>query len=686
MSSSKSQIKQVVRQHAPTTLWLVPKRAADSAGKAVPDRRAAQGTPAAECTSVVVDLAIYANMYDNVIKDPTTQSGKKYMAWPGKHFVEALLRNVRAAYDAGYDTVVLVLDAAAWTTEAKEYTQKKRSEAARAACDALGVRPLAWDHDAPTRVVEWDRPMAPLCAIKATRTAFRYACYQAMQLVLTHYTPPAGCRLIIDMQPYDATNPESAAKWLWHEQIYVPPAHRSEVDRLRRALIEREHLPGWRHAARQLATELARAGKVQKLPYCLETTPENVAVKPFVLDNCANTGGEADLTAWRYVPLLYPCNKRHALAGVRELPTIDAGGANAQFYSQAQLEATRAAARDFRHETVHVGDGAQRTLVVTRDSDFISFGLLAYARLLCDYAATLPAAQRSLDALDAIGRSAPLVNLGDAHATRTGVAQNGSVFGTATQAQSGKRALQRVHELLDVHRFFGLLVFGAHPPPDLPDPPAPPPPPSQEAPGAKKRKRAVKVVRYVPSEFPALTLPPLSVADDAPHVWLERALTIALYCAICGNDYLLGLCGVTHATMYRALRTLLRDTPRATLAYARHPDGVDAPPSTAPLQIDAQRYVRFISYCYQTHLDNYSGANRVAKPPRAASYAEVAAVVERKYAKSGKNHMPDEQTLALMLRRTIWSLFYAFYGPDDVARTLDASRYGWPPGKRREAV
>jgi len=680
MSSSKSAIKGVVRQHAPTALWLVPKKTSESASKAVPERGAARDTPAADCTSVVVDLAIYANMYDNVIKDPSTPSGRKYMAWPGKHFVEALLRNVRAAYDAGYDTVVLVLDAAAWTTEAKEYTQKKRSEAARAACDAIGVRPLAWDHDAPTRVVEWDRPMAPLCAIKATRTAFRYACYQAMQLALRHYAPPAGCRLIVDMQPYDATNPERADDWLRHEQIRVPDAHRAEVDALRRELVAREHLRGWRHAARQLATELARAGKVHKLPYCLETSAENVPIRPFVLANCANTGGEADLTAWRYVPLLYPCNKRHALAGVRELPTIDADGANAQFYSDAQLAAARRAARDFRHERVRVGAGAQRTLVVTRDSDFISFGLLAYARLLCDYAATLPAAQRTLDALDAVGRSAPLVNLGDTHATRTGLAQNGSVFGTASQAKSGARPLQRVHELLDVHRFFCLLVLGAHPPPDLPDPPAPPPPPPA---AGQKRKRAAKVVRHVPSEFPALTLPPLSAADDAPRAWLERALTFALYCAVCGNDYLLGLCGVTHATMYRALRAMLRDAPRGALAHVRHTDG---PPSAAPLCVDAQRYVRFVSYCYQTHLDNYSGPNRVSKPPRAATYAEVAAVVERKYAKSGKYHMPDEQTLALMLRRTIWSLHYAFYGPDDVARTIDASRYGWPPGKRREAV
>lgn len=323
MSSSKAAIKTIVRQHAPTAVYLVPKKTNDALSNAVPERSAARGTPATECTTTIVDLAIYANMYNNVIDGEDTPSGKRYLLKPGKEFVSALMRNVRAAFDEGHDTVVLMLDAAAWTTEAKEFTQKKRSEDALKTCEQLGIRPVAWDHDAPLVLVEWNKPMVPLCSIKAKRTAFRYACYQAMKLALVHYTPPAGCRVIIDMQPYDATNPERVDKWLVHEQIHIPDEYRAEVDKLRSELRAREYLPGWRHMARRLATALARAGKVLKMPYCLETTPQNVPVKPFVLRNCANTCGEADLTAWRYVPLLYPCNKRHSLAGWRELPTLD---------------------------------------------------------------------------------------------------------------------------------------------------------------------------------------------------------------------------------------------------------------------------------------------------------------------------------------------------------------------------
>lgn len=649
MSQKKSQIKQVVRDNLPQAMLLIEKNFRAGKSAIVPGRVVAEGTVLAEARQLVVDLSIYAHLFINVVSTNGRGSAKQYIQKSGQEFVDTLRRSVDEAFRQGYMIVVLVLDKQCHTTAAKENTQKKRALSAQNECAALGCAPVAWDLDNPTPLVCLSRPMLPMCAIKAVPAAFRYALWEAMWHILENFSAPPGCRLMIDMQAYEATNPATPDDWLAGAQVHVYEQHRAFVDGVREQL--RAAGPQWRHAARRLSTELGRAGVFQTLPWCIQTSADGVRLAPYMLPSCGNTCGEADLAVWRWVQLLFADRQTESFGNAKRLTYSGrvpyAGSAN--------------------ERAVDARGG--RTVVATVDSDFISGSAACVGTLLCDFAHGKPS---TYETLDAIGAYCPLVLMGDTFASRTGYVPDASVYGKEAEVRS--RALVKVYEFVDTYRFFCCLLFNRHPAN------------TASPPGAV----ASTVVA-------ATALAPLAIGNSTPHDWFRRVMTFVAFCIVAGNDYLKGLAGMSHDPLWAALAAFTRERHAGgdadgelvllSEAFVRpHDKQRGALPSQSALLVNPAAYTQFVKQCFHASMQAKGGPHAPRGAPSTFSYAQVAALVRAKWKASDDYHMPDARRLALMYERTLWCLYYVVYGPSAVRRTLDETLLGWTADDREKIV
>ena len=647
MSLKKSQIKQVVRDNLPQAMLLIEKQFNAGKSSIVPGRHAAAGTVLAEARQLVVDLSIYAHLFINVVSTAGRGSDKRYIEKSGAEFVDSLRRSVDDAFRQGYMIVVLVLDKQCHTTAAKENTQKKRALDAQKDCTTLRCAPIVWDLDNPTPLVVLDKPMAPMCAIKAVPAAFRYALWEAMRIVARDFVAPPGCRLIIDAQAYEATNPATPDDWLTGEQISVYPSHAALVDRLRERLAVQAEFgdPNWRHTARRLSTELGRAGAYQTLPLCIQTSADGVRLAPFILPACGNTCGEADLAVWRWVQLLFADRQRESFASATRYTHVG---------SAPYLGSANEAALDAR---------GGRTVVATVDSDFIAGQAACVGTLLCDYAHGKPSTYATLDA---IGAYCPLVLMGDTYSTCAGCyVPESSVYGKEAELEKpGGRPLRKVYEFVDTYRFFNELLFNRYP----------------------ASKEGVAAV-------PALPLAPLVVTSTSPHQWFRRVMTFVAFCAQAGCDYLKGLTGMSHEPIWKALSLFTRrpggdgELVHLSQAFVRpHDRARGALPSQSALLINPEAYTQFIKTCYHVSMQEKGGPNAPACAPDGLSYEQLAVLVTAKYKAKPDFRMPAASTLCLMYERVSWCIFYIVYGPSSVKRTLDETVVGWSAADRDKIV
>jgi hypothetical protein len=636
MSGKKSQIKHIMRAHVPQAHLLIKKNWKAGKTTLVPGRLAADGTILAEARHLVIDVSIYSHMFTNVVSSPTNWREKVYVRKLGTEFVEELSKNVVQAFLEGYKIVVIAMDKQWHTTAAKENTQSKRVTTTLSECSALGVPPLNWHLDNPTAIIADDQEIPPMCAIKATPAAFRYMQYQAVMILKETFVAPPGCRLIIDNQPYSGTNPATPDEWLVDPQIVVRESERPMVERLREQLRQTDKSQ-WRHAARKLSTELGRAGACYTLPWCVETTPSGVRIKPYVLRNWQNTWGEADLAVWGANARLLADAKRDSLQS-DERYTYDG-----RKYESTDLD-------DKRDEAVMTG----RTVVATTDSDFISGSLAAVAAAICDFAHGKPP---TYETIDAVGAHCPLVLMGDTYATELGYVRDATNYGKESETkQPGGRVLLKVFEFIDTHRLFCALLFNRFPGPS-----------------------------------PANTLPPLKIGESTPHEWFRRALTIVTFCAIAGNDFLKGLGGMSHEPMWTALTqfTALRGGELVLLsrAFMRPLDSErGALPSQSAVLLNPSAYTQFIKHCHHVNMVSKGGTFAPHVPANQMTYDQLAYAVASKEKKRDNYHMPNTQTLTLMYERTLWSLYYTLYGPVTVRRTLDETLVGWRAGRERTLI
>ena len=646
MSSKKSQIKQIVRNNLPQAMLLIEKHHLAGKSSLVPGRaETANSAALQQARQLVVDLSIYAHLFMNVVSSAGRGSEKVYVQKNGQEFVDSLRRSVDDAFRQGYTIVVLVLDKQCHTTAAKENTQKARAQSALNECAALRCEPVDWDLDRLTALVVLDRPMLPMCAIKAVPAAFRYALWEAMEHIRAQFVPPPGCRLIVDCQAYEATNPLDPDDWLTGERITVYEAHRPLVDKLRERLASMavfDPAGAWRHVARRLSTELGRAGAYQTLPWCLQTSADGVRLMPFILPGCGNTCGEADLAVWRWVQLLFADRQRQSFAA-------------AERYTLAERKLYAGSPTEDEHDA-----RGGRTVVATCDSDFIAGQAAAVGALLCDYAHGKPA---TYDTLDAIGAYCPLVLMGDTYAACAGCyAPDASVYGKESELRvHGGRALLKVYEFLDTFRFFCALLFDRYP-----------------------------VAQQPPPVVSALPLAPLVVTSTSAHQWFRRVMTFVTFCAIAGNDYLRGLDGMSHDPLWTALAGFTREGGELVMlsqAFVRPHDATRGSlPSQSALLVNPDAYAQFIKRCYHVTMQNKGGPNAPKCAPNQLTYAQLAALVSAKYKKNAEWHMPNQKRLELMYERTLWCVYYTLYGPNAVRRTLDETLLGWTPEARELIV
>ena len=639
MSAKKADIKHLMREHLSPAFLLVEKPAHAGKAQIVPGRRVAADTVLSEARHLIVDVSIYAHLFINVeTVGPRGSADRRYVKRLGSEFVDAFRRKIDEAFAQGYVVVVMILDKQCHTTVAKANTQKKRADTASADCVKARVDPIKWDLDAPTPLVVLDQPIAPMCAIKAVPSAFRYAIWEAMNHLINDYVAPAGCRLIVDMQAYEATNPDEPDDWLVSPRIEVLERYRAEVDALRDKLIEYPH---WRHVARRLSTEFGRTGVYSTLPVCVQSTRSGVRLQPYVLPRCYNTCGETDLGVWRWTQLLLGTRKQQSLEVAERFTHTD----RRPFVpdeTERQLDAC-----------------CGRSLIATSDSDFISGAMGAVGTMVADYVYAKRAAGESAPGyadIDEIGAYCPLVLMGDTYASTLGYAADASVFGKEAETRAaGGRSLTKVYELIDTHRFFCALLFDRY-----------------AAEGAT----------------PSRTV--LALASSTPHDWYRRCLSFVTCCVVAGNDYLLGLHGMSHACIWMAYNAMLAHRAEVVALCRRLKRPLDdergALPSQTAVLVNPINYVQFVKTCYWVSLRQKGGPHAPTRGISQMTYEQVAALTRAKYKISDASHAPDANRLASMYERTLTTLYYVLYGPTTVRRTLDETLVGWTPETRELEV
>jgi hypothetical protein len=451
----------------------------------------------------------------------------------------------------------------------------------------------------------------------------------------------------------------------------------------------------WRSVARDLSREVCRKGLVRKIPLCIETTRTGVRLAPFRLRNCANQGGEADLTIQAFAVWLFQGAMRHALAGTRvsgQLALYEASGGETA-YGKEFMDAERAkAAGEGEFKDIPIGDRGnneqQRCLLMSVDTDFISYATANFGRQVADYCArrNCPLSVAHTEML----AHAPLLVLGEAHVSEIGIGV-APTYGTSTTAK--EKGYQRAYEILDIGIVFAELTQIAqdgYEPND--EPIAQLKRVASERAEISKRRRAVTVANKKrkamdasapdeeqqpdeTSDWALIELPHLP-PDVTPLRVYERVLDFVVFCNMCGNDFLQGLPYISRRASYAGFAEMLFREPDLKLVHC-HPRG--SWPSESVISICPTAYVSLLKYIYFAQMSKELSK----KLPAAANvvdltYEQMAAVM-RTFANAVR-HMPGEEKLHLMYERLLFSLYYIAYGPFRVDQTLDPLVIGWSLG------
>jgi len=454
-----------------------------------------------------------------------------------------------------------------------------------------------------------------------------------------------------------ATEPASLDDWMCSDRLVLDDFAQRAVDKTREAL-RAAPANEWRSVASRLVNELAHAGHIWSVPICLETSEDGVTYAPFLLPNAKNQCGEADVGILFWLHALQASRQHETLTGKRSVgDKID--DSMAEWYDEEQLAEHNALAADAaakqplsveeRRKRAKVALEANpdlaltyadneadralvaealptsarnpcrepnRMLVLSSDTDFVSLTTVFYAQLCHEQDA-----QYALD-------NAPLVCLGEMRVTQHGwLTDYKSQLVPTTAAERKKRKWDAsntgllAHELFDTHRLYHLLL---------------------ERLGAKDADATDK---------------------------LEAALSFALFCAACENDFLAGLYFVNRRHMWEAFLTG-GITKRLVVYHA-----------ACGAAVVRQAHRDFIKRCYYNSVRDARGAKfKPSKPVADTTYEQMAALVAAKYAKSAKKHMPDKERLHLMFQRSMWWIVYATQAWQGIGQLLDDTTWGWRQG------
>lgn len=684
---SKSTIKSdVIRKQFAPAIRAIRKTAIESKSNCVPQ-------PEPDDPQQTLDNVRYVVEDTNIRLHAWTNIERGGAGWyvtkvPGETLAQYLLAPVRRAFEhPRIHTFIMNMDKGLFMPPPKIYTQKNRTKNTLEEMQKKQIAPLQFDADGrvPLMIAE-GKNVPPWLAVCANRIFFRHASFQLILLIAKLYKPPPGRRLIIDALDMNATSPATLDEWMVSELIELDDFAKEMVERTRATLKQLgadkndhhydDELNNWRAQTMLVGKELAQAGHIKAIPFCIETTDDGVTYPPFMLPNAKNNCGEADVGILRWIEMMQ-ANRQHITLEARRPKATLIDPSLAEWYTAEQLEinakqsaalganplsvaerrtaAQQALAKNpdapFRLQIpsvrAAVAEGLprletnpckepNRALILSIDTDFLSLLPLFYARM-CFHERN---DQYCYD-------NAPLLSIGECNVLRTGWLVSGDDFYKAP-AKKRKRggddndedeqasddeqaALQEIdanrqaaamvaHEVYDIHMFYTLLVR-------------------------------------------------LGQCDDDAAERLNCVISFALFCAACKNDYMKGNYGVNRKHQFEAF------------VHTHCRLAVYHPAMALPVILPTQ-YQSYIKYCYYVSIRAKKGGEKwLPKDAVQMTNAEMRAITLRKYKGTGErsvsSRMPDDERRQLMLERLQWWLVYAFCSWQDIAPVLDHTAWGW---------
>lgn len=631
-------------------------------------------------TVIVDDTGIRGHGINNVVKDPGSDTGYRITGMTGDSVVNYMIGPVKRAFEMypRVHTYIMNMDKGPFVARPKVYTQKGRTNKLLDELETKQIEQLKLNADGSVPViVARDKVLPAWLSVTANRVFYRVAMDETFDLIVQQYKPPRGCRLIIDALDRCASSPQTVEDWMCSERLLVDEFARDKIERMRVVFRSMATVgEDWRTLAYRVVKELAQYGHFKSVPICLETDADGVTSAPFLLPGAANQCGEADVGIMFWIDALQ-ASKQHVTLRAERRAGVEIDPALAQYYGEDELarhnelvsviapnpisvaerrEQAAAVLRD-NPDAADYANAATRTallellalnhenpcrapnrvMVTSCDTDFLSLLVLAYARI-CQQNPTDK--QYALD-------NAPLLSIGECKVRRTGWLSSNDDFVYPVPGSSKKRkrdddddddeeeavgtgepAAIIAHELYDIHRLYVLL------------------------------------------------LEKCGCATDSPASQYECALSYALFCASCENDYLAGLYFVNRKYMWEAFCAL-----KGQLVY--YNDTVDA-----GLLVPSQ-YQSYLKHAYWHSLTGARGnKNKPTKSAAQMTYHQMAAIVAGKYtaASAAQKHMFDEERAVLVFKRLQWWLVYASQAWISITRLLEDSVWGWSAGTVNDFV
>lgn len=694
--STKAKIKSdVIRPHFATCVRAVRKSAEESQNNLIPSAEPSDPEQTLQnATCAVEDTGIRLHGFDNMQKayDPLEGTIYRNDGRTGEALMHYILLSVKSAFQkhSRLHTFVAIMDKGPFMPEPKLYTQKQRTDAMHRDMERKNIAPLEFLADGSVpELVTRTGVLPPWLAVRANRVMYRHATDQLFALVVEHYRPPAGRRLIIDAIDMAAVMPRTLDEWMVSERIVCDEFAKQIIERTRAALKQgddahaRSYTSNWRAHTSRVTKELAQAGHFKSVPYCIETGPNGERYEPFLLHNAANDQGEADVGILFWLDALQADRQHQTLIGERRL-CKEIAPELAEYYTDEQMADNKKRANMHGAAPLSVASRAQaaellldenpdllmhekhpavrpliaealpllptnpckqpnRALVLSRDTDFLSLVPLYYAQLCY---AHHDDTQYCID-------NAPLICIGECQVLRLGWLQSGDDY-SKEKTKKRKRGFDEDDDEDDENDADG-------------DDPADDQPVLQAQAEGTARIAAQEVydVHLMYKRVLELCGETLEHAPRARR--LQALASYALFCATCGNDFLAGLYFVNRKHMFQAFCDL-----RGELVF------YDERIGTLTLNLIAVQ--RYLTHCYYHSINDARGKkNKPPKPALQTTYAEMAALAQKKYASAAgaKKHMPDDARRELLCQRYQWWLVYASGAWQGISKLLDHEVWGW---------
>lgn len=688
--SGKSKIKHdVFRPHFFSSVRAIPRLAGDGKTNFIPKpEKRDSGATIANARYVIEDTGVRMHAFNNVHKvnpaeraegeegagddadedfDATRPANLTSAAAATGYYVEnmygtALLQFVLApvrkafASHARIKTFIIVMDKSIFMPRPKTYVQMGRTNTMLRTMEAQQIKPIVYNPGEIPEIIAADKIIPPWIAVRADRTLYQHAIDQLVALMCALYKPPRGRRLIIDVLDMAATAPNSLDEWMHSARLVMDDYAKETVARAKELL---HGNADWWVEARRVTYELGHGGHVWSVPIQIYTDDEGMTYKAGLLYNALKNGGEADLEIHNWFTDMTE-ERQHITMRGELLAGDPLDERNLEFYDvnqvQEMLDLANTRAPDplpfaqMGEDRIAPGDDEQnpcthpnRGIVLTCDTDFLSLTLLWYARY-CFLNRAGP-----INCID----NAPLFSIGECQVLRTGWLQDAKDYYTrplkrkaaaaATLNEDGTEAVPAsvANELVGAPAVTGcpvtaLEVWDVH--------------------------RLWQMVSQC------------DVATNSSMKHLARVASFAVFCALCGNDYLAGLYFVSRVSMFAAYRKMLEASASPTLLVSF--DNAEK----LTVIVNPIVFVQLIKGSHWQQLMSLKGvANKPDKPVDRMSYSATARIVAAKY-KDKKRHMPNADDLALIYQRLTWCGNYMFHGPQSNTEILDDNVWGWPAG------